>query len=76
MFDAYIEACELRDLVLNRELRPREVAEFFLARIERFNPKLGAFMTVTAERALADAARPEIAVWYAGRHLQPNRCCT
>jgi len=25
---------------------------------------------------LADAARPEIAVWYAGRHLQPNRCCT
>jgi Asp-tRNA(Asn)/Glu-tRNA(Gln) amidotransferase A subunit family amidase len=59
MFDAYIEACELRDLVLNRELRPREVAEFFLARIERFNPKLGAFMTVTAERALADAARLE-----------------
>ena len=59
MFDAYIEAWELRELVLKKEVRPREVAEFFLARIERLNPKLGAFMTVAAERALADAARLE-----------------
>jgi amidase len=59
MFDAYIEACELRELVINKEVRPREVAEFFLARIERLNPRLGAFMTVAAERALADAARLE-----------------
>ncbi len=59
MFDAYIEAWELRELVLNKEVRPREVAEFFLARIERLNPRLGAFMTVAAERALADAARLE-----------------
>jgi amidase len=59
MFDAYIEAWELRELVLKKEVRPREVAEFFLARIERLNPKLGAFMTIAAERALADAARLE-----------------
>src|SRR5271169_3255290 len=59
MFDAYIEAWELRELVLNKEVRPREVAEFFLGRIEGLNPRLGAFMTVTAERALADAARLE-----------------
>ena len=58
MFDAYIEAWELRELVRKKELRPREVAEFFLARIERLNPKLGAFMTVAAERALADADAP------------------
>ena len=58
MFDAYIEAWELRELVLKKEVRPREVAEFFLARIERLNPKLGAFMTVAAERALADADAP------------------
>jgi amidase len=59
MFDVYIEACELRELVLKKEVRPREVAEFFLTRIERLNPRLGAFMTVAADRALADAARLE-----------------
>ena len=59
MLSPYIEASELRELVLEKEVRPREVAEFFLARIEKLNPKLGAFITVTAERALADAARLE-----------------
>jgi len=59
MLDPYVEASELRQLTTKRQVRPREVAEFFLARIERLNPKLGAFMTVTAERALEDAARLE-----------------
>lgn len=59
MLNPYIEAWDLRELVLKKEVRPREVAEFFLARIEKLNPNLGAFMTVTAERALADAARLE-----------------
>src|SRR6266436_1948595 len=59
MLDPFIEAWQLRDLVLKNELRPREVAEFYLARIERTNPKLGAYMTITADRALADAARLE-----------------
>jgi amidase len=59
MINPYIEAHELRELVLKKELRPREVAEFFIARVEKLNPKLGAFMTVTRERALADADRIE-----------------
>jgi amidase len=59
MLHPYIEAHELRELVRKKDVRPREVAEFFLARIEELNPKLGAFMTVTADRALADAARLE-----------------
>ena len=59
MLNPYIGAYELRELVLRKEVRPREVAEFFLARIERLNPRLGAFMTVTGERALEDAARLE-----------------
>jgi amidase len=59
MLNPYVEAWDLRELVLKKEVRPREVAEFFLARIEKLNPELGAFMTVTAERALADAARLE-----------------
>lgn len=59
MLDPYIEAWRLRELVVKRQLRPREVAEFYLARIERLNPRLGAFMTITPERALADAAALE-----------------
>src|ERR1700735_5431765 len=59
MLNPYVEAYELRELVLKKEVKPREVAEFFLARVEKLNPKLGAFITVTADRALADAARLE-----------------
>ncbi len=59
MLDPYIEASELHQLTTKRQVGPREVAEFFLARIERLNLKLGAFMTVSAERALEDAARLE-----------------
>jgi amidase len=59
VFDPFIEAWQLRDLVMKGELRPREVAESYVARIERLNPELGAYMTVTADRALADAARLE-----------------
>ncbi len=59
MLDPYLSASELREMVLRKQVRPREVAEFFLARVERLNPRLGAFMTVTADRALEDAARLE-----------------
>src|SRR5579862_4464940 len=59
MLNPYIEAHELRELLLKKEIRPREVAEFFIARVEKLNPKLGAFITVTADRALADASRLE-----------------
>jgi Asp-tRNA(Asn)/Glu-tRNA(Gln) amidotransferase A subunit family amidase len=59
MLDPYIGAYELRELLIRKQVRPREVAEFFLARVERLNPGLGAFMTVTADRALEDAARLE-----------------
>ena len=59
MLDPYIEGWELRELVRKREIRPREVAEFFLARIERLNSRLGAFYTITRDRALADADRLE-----------------
>ncbi|MGH7985380.1 MAG: amidase [Candidatus Binataceae bacterium] len=56
MLDPYIGAFELRQLAVTGEVPPREIADFFLARIARLNPTLGAFMTVTGERALEDAA--------------------
>src|SRR5688572_9186894 len=61
MFDPFVEAVTLRDLVARGDVRPREVADLYLRRIEEQNPKLSAFMTVTADRALADAARLEAA---------------
>jgi len=57
MFDPFIDAWQLRNLVMKGELRPREVAEFYLARIDRLNPELGAYMTVTADRALGPMLR-------------------
>ena len=59
MLNPWIEAWQLRELAVKGEIRPREIAEFFLQRIERLNPELGAFMTVTADRALEDADRLE-----------------
>lgn len=42
-----------------REVAPSEVTEAYLARIERHNPKLNAYITVTAERAREDARRAD-----------------
>ncbi|WP_285101892.1 amidase [Promicromonospora sp. MEB111] len=49
-------AVELRDLLAAGELTPTEVTEHFLDRIERLNPAVGAFATVTPERARKRAA--------------------
>jgi len=59
MLNPYIEAWQIRELIAKKELKPREVAEFFNRRIEQRNPKLGAYMTATPERAMADVARLE-----------------
>ncbi len=69
MLDPYTEAWELHELALKKEIRPREVAESFIARIEKLNSKLNAFMTITAERALADADRLERVPESERRHM-------
>lgn len=51
-----LSAVALRDALHSGGLSAREVTEHFLARITARNPGLGAFITVTAEQALADAA--------------------
>jgi len=43
--------------IAERKITPLELTEAYLARIERLNPKINAYVTVTAERALADARR-------------------
>ncbi|MGH6916116.1 MAG: amidase, partial [Geminicoccaceae bacterium] len=54
-----------------KELSPVEVTEATLARIEQLEPKLNAFITVTAESARADARAAEAAIM-AGDHLGPQ----
>lgn len=45
----------LADLVRRREVRPRELVELSLKRIEELDPKLNAFRTTMPDEALADA---------------------
>ncbi len=45
--------------IKNRQVSPVEVTEACLARIERFDRPLNAFITLTPERAMADARRAE-----------------
>jgi aspartyl-tRNA(Asn)/glutamyl-tRNA(Gln) amidotransferase subunit A len=50
---------EASDLVRTRSVSPKELTAACLARIERLNPMLNAFITVMAEQATADAVRAE-----------------
>jgi aspartyl-tRNA(Asn)/glutamyl-tRNA(Gln) amidotransferase subunit A len=50
---------ELAALLAKRKISPVELTELFLRRIERQNPALNAFLTVTGEHALASARRAE-----------------
>lgn len=50
-----LTALEQRDRLRGGELSARELTQHYLERIEAQNPALGAFITVTADAALADA---------------------
>jgi aspartyl-tRNA(Asn)/glutamyl-tRNA(Gln) amidotransferase subunit A len=56
---AYATIEELAALLAKRKISPVELTEMFLRRVERHNPALNAFLTVTAEPALAAARRAE-----------------
>jgi aspartyl-tRNA(Asn)/glutamyl-tRNA(Gln) amidotransferase subunit A len=59
---AFTSAAELARLIARRELSPVELVDAVLARIERAQPALNAFITVTAEPARAAARAAEAAV--------------
>jgi aspartyl-tRNA(Asn)/glutamyl-tRNA(Gln) amidotransferase subunit A len=56
---AYASIEEIGKLFRKRKLSPVEITKLMLARIERLNPKLNAYLTVTAELALAQAKKTE-----------------
>ena len=55
----YASLLEVSEQVRTRELSPVELTHATLARIERLNPRLGAYYTVFAETALAQARQAE-----------------
>src|SRR6202521_4985112 len=56
---AFASIEEIGKLFRKRKLSPVELTRLVLARIERLNPKLNAYLTVTAELALAQARKAE-----------------
>jgi aspartyl-tRNA(Asn)/glutamyl-tRNA(Gln) amidotransferase subunit A len=58
----YASIRELGDLFRRRALSPVDYATDLLRRIERLDKSLSSYVTVTAERALADARAAEIAI--------------
>jgi aspartyl-tRNA(Asn)/glutamyl-tRNA(Gln) amidotransferase subunit A len=56
---AFASIEEIGKLFRTRKLSPVELTRLLLTRIEQFNPKLDAYITVTAELALAQAKKAE-----------------
>ena len=59
---AFLSAVELAALMRSRRVSPVEVMKLTLARIERINPTLNAFVTMQAEEAMCSAAKAEDAL--------------
>lgn len=57
----FLPATELRDRYRRRDLSPVEVTEAVLARIDRLNPSLNAYITVTPDLARSQARAAEAA---------------
>lgn len=66
----FTSAVELAALMREKKISPVEVTDAFLARIEKINPHLNAYVTVTADLARAAAKRAE-AVVMAGAMSRP-----
>ncbi len=52
---AFTPALEQAQLIRKREISPLELVEIYLDRIQRLNPQLGSYFTVTADLAINDA---------------------
>jgi aspartyl-tRNA(Asn)/glutamyl-tRNA(Gln) amidotransferase subunit A len=67
---AWCSASEIRALYGGRELSPVDMTKSVLARVERFNPVLNAFVVIDADGALAQAHASEER-WQRGTPLSP-----
>src|SRR5260370_27143815 len=69
---AFASIEEIGKLFRKRKLSPLELTKLMLARIEHLNPKLNAYITVTAQLALAQAKKAESEL-FAPRGRKGNR---
>ncbi len=67
----WMPASQMAPAIKRRKLSPVEVMKAVLARIERLNPQLNAFVTLTADQAIKDARAAERAVMKKGAKLGP-----
>ena len=72
---AFASIEEIGKLFRKRKISPVELTKLMLARIEQLNPKLNAYITVTAELALAQAKKAESELFAPrGRKGKGERC--
>jgi aspartyl-tRNA(Asn)/glutamyl-tRNA(Gln) amidotransferase subunit A len=67
----WMSAAEMAPAIRKKKLSPVEVMRAVLARIERLNPTLNAFVTLTPDQAMKDARAAERAVGKKGAALGP-----
>lgn len=56
---AFASAFDLLDLISTREISPVELTELYYSRIERLDPQLNAFLTLTRDEAMETARSAE-----------------
>lgn len=59
---ASVSAAELRSLITDRQVSPIKLTAMYLERIERLDPQLNAYLTVTPDEAMAQAQAAEEAI--------------
>ena len=59
---AFASAFDLLDLISTREISPVELTELYYSRIERLDPQLNAFLTLTRDEAMETARSAEKAI--------------
>src|SRR5206468_340658 len=67
----WMPASEMAAAIRRKKVSPVEVMKEVLARIDRLNPTLNAFVTLTAEQAMRDARAAERALGKKGAKLGP-----
>ena len=65
----WMPASEMAAAIRRKKVSPVEVMKEVLARIDRLNPTLNAFVTLTAEQAMRDARAAERALGKKGTKL-------
>ena len=68
---AFAPALEQARLIRQREISPLELVEHYLQRIEHLNERLGSYVTVAAEHAIAEAKAQTEALSHHPDHLPP-----